>query len=77
MGNTQPLCVSTRKSNYHMRGQAPQTLSLAGPVTKDSFKILKVIGRGAFGKVFMVEKKKTKEIYAMKVLDKENILKRN
>jgi serine/threonine protein kinase len=27
-------------------------------MTKDNFKILKVIGRGSFGKVFLVEKKR-------------------
>jgi len=28
-----------------------------GQMSKDNFKILKVIGRGSFGKVFLVEKK--------------------
>jgi serine/threonine protein kinase len=32
---------------------------------------MKVIGRGTFGKVFMVRKKDNNIIYAMKVLKKE------
>lgn len=30
-----------------------------GQMSKDNFKILKVIGRGSFGKVFLVEKKRS------------------
>ena len=41
------------------------------------FKIEKVIGRGSFGKVFMVRKRDTGKIYAMKVLKKEAIEARN
>jgi len=37
------------------------------------FEILKVIGRGSFGKVFLVEKRDTGERFAMKVLRKERI----
>ena len=33
----------------------------------DSFKILKVIGKGSFGKVFLVREKNAGKIYAMKV----------
>ena len=43
-------------------------------VSLDSFNILKVIGKGAYGKVFLVEDKQTKNTYAMKVLKKSAIL---
>jgi serine/threonine protein kinase len=36
----------------------------------DSFKILKVLGRGAFGRVFLVKKKDSGRIYALKTLEK-------
>jgi len=39
-------------------------------VTADDFKQLKVIGRGGFGRVLLVEKKDTKQVYAMKILKK-------
>ena len=37
------------------------------------FELLKLIGRGTFGRVFQVRKKDTKRIYAMKVLSKREI----
>lgn len=37
----------------------------------EDFDLLKVIGRGSYAKVLMVELKKTKRIYAMKVIKKE------
>lgn len=43
----------------------------------DSFKLLKVIGKGSFGKVFLVKENKSGELYALKVLRKDNIIKRN
>ncbi|CAM9564169.1 unnamed protein product [Laminaria digitata] len=43
----------------------------------DSFKIVRVIGKGSFGKVFLVREKVAGDIYAMKVLRKDNIIKRN
>ena len=46
-------------------------------ISKDDFHLIKVIGRGTFGKVFMVRKKDTNVIYAMKVLKKEQIASRN
>ena len=41
------------------------------------FDLLKVLGKGSFGKVMQVRKKDTKEILAMKVLHKDAVLERN
>lgn len=43
----------------------------------DDFEILKLVGQGAFGKVFQVRKKGTPDIYAMKVMRKDKILEKN
>ena len=42
----------------------------------DDFEILKVIGRGAFGEVAVVKMKNTEKVYAMKILNKWEMLKR-
>lgn len=42
----------------------------------EDFKILKLIGIGSFGKVFLVKSLKDKKLYAMKVLFKDKILKK-
>jgi len=36
--------------------------------TKDSFKIIKSLGSGAYGTVFLVKKKGTQNLFAMKEL---------
>ena len=41
------------------------------------FRTIKVIGKGSYGKVLLVEKKDTKKMYALKILKKSEILKRN
>ena len=42
-------------------------------LTPDSFQIIKIIGRGNFGKVCLVKKIGTEELYAMKILKKKVI----
>jgi serine/threonine protein kinase len=42
----------------------------------DDFDIVKVIGRGSFGKVYLVKKKSCGSFYAMKTLKKDMILKK-
>ncbi|KAG9481858.1 hypothetical protein GDO78_010863 [Eleutherodactylus coqui] len=43
---------------------------------REDFEIIKVIGRGAFGEVAVVRMKSTERIYAMKILNKWEMLKR-
>jgi len=43
-------------------------------MTVDDFELLKVVGKGTFGKVMQVRKKDTGEIYAMKVLSKDTVV---
>ena len=47
-----------------------------GRVGMDDFEMKKVIGRGAFGKVMLVQKKSDRKLYAMKILSKDMILKK-
>ncbi|KAL6954911.1 non-specific serine,threonine protein kinase [Sarracenia purpurea var. burkii] len=43
----------------------------------EDFEIMKLVGQGAFGKVFQVRKRCTSEIYAMKVMRKDKIMEKN
>ncbi|KAJ3124271.1 hypothetical protein HK098_001281 [Nowakowskiella sp. JEL0407] len=47
------------------------------PMTMDEFELLKVIGKGSFGKVMQVRKKDTNRIYAMKIIKKQHIVERS
>jgi len=46
------------------------------PLTIDAFDLLKVIGKGSFGKVMQVRKKDTQRIYALKTIRKAHIASR-
>ena len=43
----------------------------------EDFELLRVVGQGAFGKVFQVRQRRTGSVFAMKVLKKERILNRD
>ena len=47
-----------------------------GEVSADDFELLKVLGKGSFGKVFLVRLLITGQIYAMKVLKKSEVVRR-
>lgn len=57
---TTPQARSSRDT-----GKSPSSLGLA------DFDLLRVIGRGSYAKVLLVQLKKTERIYAMKVVKKE------
>ncbi|CAD8206083.1 unnamed protein product [Paramecium octaurelia] len=46
-------------------------------ISIEDFTLIKMLGRGAFGKVMLCEKKDTKEIFAIKSLRKEDIISRD
>ena len=50
---------------------------VSGVVGIEDFEVLKVVGQGAFGKVYQVRKKESSEIYAMKVMRKDKIMEKN
>ncbi|KAI5479424.1 hypothetical protein MNV49_003568 [Pseudohyphozyma bogoriensis] len=47
------------------------------PLTIDAFELLKVVGKGSFGKVMQVRKKDTGRIYALKTIRKAHIVSRS
>ena len=48
-----------------------------GRVTKNDFTLCSVIGKGSYGKVLLVKKKDNDKYYALKILKKDEIKKRN
>ncbi|KAI8795417.1 protein kinase C iota type-like isoform X1 [Biomphalaria glabrata] len=59
------------ESNWSAKVEPSPGGSDSGQLTLDHFQLLRVIGRGSYAKVLQVEHKKTKRIYAMKVIKKE------
>jgi len=51
--------------------------NLQGSLKLDDFELLKVVGRGSFGKVMQVMKKDTGRIYALKTIRKAHIISRS
>jgi len=77
--------ASTRNTRTHRKSRVtvfepprlhPCKIEIEKPCL-DDFELLKEIGKGAFGKVYQVEHKRSGKIYAMKVLKKKNIIERN
>ncbi|RXG73699.1 Atypical protein kinase C [Armadillidium vulgare] len=61
------------QSSSAKASDATTTSNQSGAITGyslDDFELIRVIGRGSYAKVLMVELKKTKRIYAMKVIKK-------
>ena len=54
-----------------------QQQKTGGNISKKDFDMISVIGKGSYGKVVLVKKKDNNRLYAMKVLKKADIIKRN
>jgi len=63
----------TDEYSGHLKHEGTTVIS-ESQISLDDFTVLKVIGRGSYAKVLMVELKKTKRIYAMKVIKKELVM---
>ncbi|EDV23908.1 uncharacterized protein TRIADDRAFT_57608 [Trichoplax adhaerens] len=71
----EPRRASKPKPKPELKGPASKVepTPQEGQVSLEDFNLFKVIGRGSYAKVLMVQYKKTKAIYAMKVIKKEII----
>ena len=64
--------INIIESNNEEENEHPLNIKL----TYNDFQPIKLLGRGSFGEVILVRLKSTKKVYAMKILDKENLKKR-
>lgn len=55
-------------------GEAPPIEVVEESIGYDDFEQIRVLGKGAFGKVVLCKKKDTGKIYAMKIMEKDKIL---
>ncbi|KAK7079886.1 hypothetical protein SK128_013347, partial [Halocaridina rubra] len=67
--------ASERKEAKHSMKPVVQRVK-ALRLTRDDFEVIKVIGRGAFGEVCVVKLRGTEQVFAMKILNKWEMLKR-
>ena len=77
----EPVDTETFEDSVTMNGKDNNPVNL-GPSEKASvkpsdFEFLKVIGKGSFGKVLLARHKNESKMYAIKVLQKQAIMKRN
>ena len=57
------------EDNHRRRGRMIERLKLKG-----DFDFIRIIGRGGFGCVWKVVDKRTREIFALKIMDKAKII---
>lgn len=60
-----------------MPSPKPALPGAATTISKDDLQLLRVIGRGSFGKVLLVRNKRDRRVYALKILQKSQIVARN
>lgn len=73
---TSPVQAESKDIDYRVTESKLSEAALKPKVCVDDFDLIKVIGKGSFGKVTLVRKKTDNKLYAMKVLSKPNIVRR-
>lgn len=66
-----------QESTDSSKGSSSSKVAPKRKINVDSFHIIKVIGKGSFGKVFLVREKSSSTLYALKVLKKDYIISKN
>lgn len=76
-GNT-PTTGNTKRNDDLSQPEEEGELEMASAkLAVGDFDLLRVVGKGSFGKVMLVRKKDTTELFAMKVLSKPTVVKKN
>ena len=78
MANQPPFPMERRgeKARPKNDGESKYNEEANKKICIDDFKLVKVIGKGSFGKVTLVQHKESGDHFAMKVLKKDNVVKR-
>ncbi|KAL0221865.1 hypothetical protein RCL1_001719 [Eukaryota sp. TZLM3-RCL] len=76
LGNLREEGSFRSKSRPSSAGSTSSPAAKNVPIISD-FELLKPISRGAFGRVFLARKKRTGDLYAMKVLKKDDMIRKN
>ncbi|KAF7723403.1 hypothetical protein EC973_002047 [Apophysomyces ossiformis] len=65
------------EASGEIRLQATWTMNSSSKLTPESFRMIRLLGHGSFGKVYQVVKRDTGRTYAMKVLSKRALIAQN
>lgn len=68
--------MSADKDEASGKQQQPSTTAFKDP-SEDDFDVVKLISNGAYGAVYLVKHKQTRQRFALKKINKQNLILRN
>lgn len=79
--NTQQFLDFLKLKDMKIKETAEQTETLISKdgkkLTENDFEVIRMLGKGAFGKVILTRKKDDGELYAIKILNKSDLIKKD